>query len=102
MAALVRGDLLDAEWTEYAMRLLHRCQEPVISAVVLEQASRRGETVYTGGKGGSVYGIKHDSAFVQRNGETLCLAVCTRAYTDEQGAAAISAIANALLEEAHA
>lgn len=101
MSALVRGDLLDPEWTTYAMRLLHEREDPVISGVAVAQASRRNETVYTGGKGGSVDGIKHDVAFIERNGDTLCLAVCTRAYTVPQGAAAISAIAHALLEEAH-
>ncbi|MGO3147937.1 MAG: serine hydrolase [Leucobacter sp.] len=101
MAALVRGDLLDPEWTAYAMQLLHDREDPVISTVANELASKRGESVYTGGKGGSVDGIKHDFAFVQRGNDTLCLAVCTRAYTIPQGAAAISAIAHALLEEAY-
>lgn len=101
MAALVRGALLDPEWTRYAMRLLHEREDPVISSIAVDQAARRGESVYTGGKGGSVDGIKHDVAFIERNGETLCLAVCTRAYSVPQGAAAISAIANALLDDVH-
>ena len=101
MAALVRGDLLDPEWTRYAMQLLHDREDPVISTVANELASKRGESIYTGGKGGSVDGIKHDFAFIQSDSGTLCLAVCTRAYTIPQGAAAISAIAHALLEDAN-
>lgn len=102
MAALVRGELLNAELTAYAMQLLHERDDPVISTVATRLAASRGWPVYTGGKGGSVDGIKHDVAFVQRDGETLILAVCTRAYSVPQGAAVISAIAHALLEEAYA
>lgn len=101
MAALVRGELLNAELTAYAMDLLHKRDDPVISTVANQLSEHDGFSVYTGGKGGSVDGIKHDVAFVRRGDETFSLAVCTRAYSIPQGAAAISAIANALLEEAY-
>ncbi len=100
MAALVRGELLEPQWTEYAKQLLRDREEPVIGEVAAELAARIGEPVDSGGKGGAVEGIAHDFAFVERNGETVCLAVCTRAYTDPQGTAAIRAVASALLEDA--
>lgn len=97
MAALVRGDLLDSEQTEYAKQLLRRRENPQISAVAADIGARTGVTVDTGSKGGGVDGIAHDFAFIERDGEMLCLAVCTRAYTYEQGAATIRAITAALL-----
>lgn len=100
MAALVRGELLNSELTAYAMDLLNKRDDPVISTVATQLAEQHTIPIYTGGKGGSVDGIKHDVAFVQWCGKTLCLAVCTRAYSVPQGAAAISAIAHALFEEA--
>lgn len=98
MAALVRGDLLDATHTSYAMQLLEQREEPVISAVATELAARDGAAVVTGGKGGGVDGIAHDFAFIERDGQTLCLAICTRAYTSKQGKAAMRALAAALLD----
>lgn len=99
MAALVRGDLLDPERTEYAKQLLRDRENPVISDVARNLAERDGATVDTGSKGGGIDGIAHDFAFIERDGETVCLAVCTRAYTYEQGRAAIRAITAALLNE---
>lgn len=97
MAALIRGDLLDPAHTEYAKQLLREVQEPAISAVARELAASAGSTVDTGSKGGNVDGIAHDFAFVERHGESHCLAVCTRGFTAAQGSAAIRAVAAALL-----
>lgn len=99
MASLVRGDLLDPEWTEYAKELLRQRENPRISAVATDIAARTGGTVDTGSKGGGIDGIAHDFAFVELNGTMYCLGICTRAYTYEQGAAAIQALASALLNE---
>lgn len=99
MASLVRGDLLDPEWTEYAKELLRQRENPRISAVAADLAAQTGDTVDTGSKGGGIDGIAHDFAFVELNGSMFCLGICTRAFTYEQGAAAIQAIASALLNE---
>ena len=97
MAALVRGALLDAEHTAIAMQRLREREEPVISTAAQTFGERAGVAIDTGSKGGSVDGIAHDFAFISRDGIMQCLAVCTRGYTYEQGAAAISAITAALL-----
>lgn len=99
MAAIVRGDLLDPEWTAYAMQLMRERENPVIGAVAAELAARDGTTVDFGSKGGGIDGIAHDFAFIERDGTTICLAVCTRAYTYEQGRALIKAVTAALLNE---
>lgn len=93
MAALVGGDLLDPTWSDYAKDLLRRREDPVISLVAAHTGAD------TGSKGGSVDGIAHDVAFVERNGKMHCLAVCTSGYTYQQGTAAIQAITSALLEQ---
>lgn len=100
MAALVRGDLLDQEWTSHAKQLLGDREAPVICEVVGELAAKDSTPVDMGSKGGSVDGIVHDFAFIERDGEMLCLAVCTRAFTKEQGIAVIRAITAALLTPA--
>lgn len=97
MAALVRGDLLDTEHTNIAKQLLREREEPVISAVTSAVGRQNAVVTDTGSKGGSVDGIAHDFAFIERDGTMQCLAVCTRGYTYEQGAAAISAVTAALL-----
>lgn len=99
MASLVRGELLNPEWTEYAKELLRQRENPQISAVSADIGAKTGATVDSGSKGGGIDGIAHDFAFVELNGTMYSLAICTRAYTYEQGAAAIRAIASALLND---
>lgn len=99
MAALVRGELLDAERTAYAMQLLRERVDPVIGVSAAALAAANGWQLDTGGKGGSVEGIGHDLAFLNIDGRMLCLCICTRAYLGPQYQAAIQAITAALLSD---
>ena len=96
VAALTRGDLLDETRTEYAKRLMRMRQEPVI-ATVAEHFESVGDSVSIGSKGGSVSGIVHDVAFIEHAGETRCLAICSRGFTDGQGQTVVRAVARAVL-----
>jgi len=99
VAAIARGDLLDEQQTAKAKQLMRNRQNPVIGGALAEIGARAGKTIDHGSKGGGIEGIAHDVAFLERDGETRCLAICTRAYGEEQGEAAIRALATALLGE---
>ena len=97
MAAITGGQLLDVAHTNAAVAYMRKCEEPLIGAVLAERAARSGIRLDHGSKGGTVEGIVHEVAFVERNGERLCLAICTRGYSEAQGSVAIRAIADAVL-----
>ncbi|MBP1325844.1 beta-lactamase class A [Leucobacter exalbidus] len=63
----------------------------------------RSEAISTGSQDGnysdSDTGVAHDVTFIELDGQTLCLAACTRGYTAPQGATVFRAISHALLQE---
>ncbi|NLS10791.1 serine hydrolase [Nesterenkonia sp. MY13] len=94
MAALIRGDLLNAELTGYCCDLLAQQRDGVIGGVVPEVF---GSDTRWGSKSGWVEGIRHDVAFIEAP-EPLVLGVCTQGFTDHPDAvAAIRALARGVL-----
>lgn len=93
MGATVRGDLLGAQWTQYATDLLSRQQDKVIGGVVPAGTP-------WGSKSGWVDGIRHDVAYIGEPGpRALVLGVCTRDFPDWPSAvAAIRALADGALK----
>lgn len=96
VAALLRGELLDAQHTDYARRLMSNREDPVIAGLAQRLGSQE-HPVFIGSKGGEVSGIVHDVAFIERAGDVHILAVCTSGFTSGQGNAVVRTVAEALL-----
>lgn len=92
MRAVTTGAAAGKASTEFMLEVLQAQQYQYIGAVV----SALNPKVQWGSKSGTVTGISHDVAFIAPDGDiaaSYVLAICTRAFTEEEGAEAVRSVA---------